>query len=176
MPACAPSGKFVTYKSRMLTEADSLLVNGKYDEAKMRYEKIRSGARNTEETKTAHFALAYLNVYFKNPGADWNSALKEFKSFVSLYPNDPRIGEALSWIRILTVIKSFDTEFRRASNQVERLKLDKNEARANQRIFLDSMASMMRNCYEIRDSMTRKNAELENVILDLEKKCQQAGR
>ena len=166
----------MTYRTRLLTEADSLLVGGKYDEAKQKYEKIRSSTRNTEETKSAHFALAYINVYYKNPNTDWSAALKEFKSFVTLYPNDPRIGEALSWIRILTVIKSFDTEFRRASNQVERLKLDKNEARTNQRIFLDSMASMMHNCYEIRDSMTRKNAELENVIIDLEKKCQQAGR
>jgi outer membrane protein assembly factor BamD (BamD/ComL family) len=166
----------VTYKTRMLTEADSLLAGGSYDAARLKYEKIRSSTHNSEETKTAHFALAYLNVYYKNPGADWNAALREFKSFVTLYPNDPRIPEALSWIRILTVIKSFDTEFRRASNQVERLKLDKSMSQANQRIFLDSMASMMRNCYEIRDSMVKKNAELENVIIDLEKKCQQAGR
>jgi hypothetical protein len=45
-----------------------------------------------------------------------------------------------------------------------------------QRMFLDSMASMLRNCYQARDSLVKKNVELENVIIDLEKKFQQAGK
>jgi outer membrane protein assembly factor BamD (BamD/ComL family) len=175
---CASSGTFtfVSYKTRLLTEADTLFASGKYSEAKSLYEKIRSSNPNAEETRAAHFSIAFLNVYYKNPNADWNAALKEFKSFAALYPKDPRIGAALSWIRLLTVIKSFDNEFKRASSQVEQLKLDRSEAKMTQRMFLDSMASMLRNCYQTRDSLVKKNVELENVIIDLEKKFQQAGK
>ena len=173
---CASPGKMVTYKNRQLTEADALLYHGKYEEAKALYEKIRSSQPNAEEARTAHFSLAFINVFYKNPNADWNVALKEFKSFAALYPKDPRIGEALSWVRLLTVIKSFDNEFKRASSQVQRLKLDRTESKMTQRMFLDSMASMLRNCYQARDSLVKKNAELENVIIDLEKKFQQAGK
>lgn len=174
--ACSSSTKMITYRTRLLSEADSLLHTGKFDSSKAIYEKIRSDKPNSEEGRTAHFALAYINVYYKNPNADWNEALKEFKSFASLHPKDPRLGEALSWIRMLTVIKSFNNEFRRASTQVKHLKLDRSENRHMQRLFLDSMTSMIRGCYQIRDSLVKKNAELENVIIDLEKKCQQAGR
>jgi outer membrane protein assembly factor BamD (BamD/ComL family) len=174
--ACSASAKMITYRSRLLSEADSLLYAGKFGESKTLYEKIRSSQPKSEEGRTAQFALAYLNVYYKNPNADWNIALKEFKSFASLYPKDPRLGEALSWIRLLTVIKSFDNEFRRASTQVKRLKMDRTETRHTQRMFLDSMTSMIRSCYQTRDSLVKKNAELENVIIDLEKKFQQAGR
>jgi outer membrane protein assembly factor BamD (BamD/ComL family) len=173
---CASPGKMVTYKNRQLTEADALLFNGKYDEAKILYDKIRSSQPNSEEARTAHFSIAFTNVYYKNPNADWNAALKEFKSFAAIYPKDPRIGEALSWVRLLTVIKSFNNEFKRASNQVQRLELDQSESKMTQRMFLDSMASMLRNCYQARDSLVKKNVELENVIIDLEKKFQQAGK
>jgi outer membrane protein assembly factor BamD (BamD/ComL family) len=173
---CSSSGKMVTYKTRKLAEADALLYSGKFDEAKELYEKIRSDQPSSDEAKTAHFNLAFINVFYKNPNADWNTALKEFKSFAALYPKDPRIGEALSWVRMLTVIKSFDNEFKRASDQVQRLKLDRSEAKMTQRMFLDSMASMLRSCYQARDTLVKKNVELENVIIDLEKKCQQAGR
>jgi outer membrane protein assembly factor BamD (BamD/ComL family) len=173
---CASSGQIVTYKARQLSEADSLLHGARFEEAKTLYEKIRSTQPHSTEAKTAHFHLAYLYVDYKNPNTDWNAALNEFKSFTSLYPRDPRVGEALSWVRILTVIKSFDNEFKRASNQVQRLKHDRSESRMTQRMFLDSMASMVRGCYQARDSLVKKNIELENVIIDLEKKCQQAGR
>jgi outer membrane protein assembly factor BamD (BamD/ComL family) len=178
---CASSTiKMVSYSSRMLEDADSLFYSGNYAEAEKYYDKIRSTRLQTEEAKTAHFQFAYLNVYYKNPNANWNVALKEFKSFATLYPNDSRIGEAFSWIRILTVIKSFDTQFRTSTNQVERLKYFKKESLQSQRYILDSVAAVIRNCNEsretYRDSMAKVNAKLENVIIDLEKKCQQVGR
>lgn len=176
MLTCASPIKIVTYKTRLLSQADALLYKGKYADAKDLYEKIRMSQPNSEEARTAHFSLAYLNVYYKNPDADWNAALEEFKSFAAQYPKDPRIGEALSWVRLLTVIKSFDNEFKRASSQVKKLKLDRTESKMTQRMYLDSMTSMLRSCYQARDSLVKKNIELENVIIDLEKKFQQAGK
>lgn len=170
----------VSYNSRMLKDADSLFNAGNFDEAQTLYNKIRATKPKTEEARTAHFQCAYLNIYYKNPNANWSEALKEFKSFATQYPDDPRIGEAFTWMRILIVIKSFDTQFRSSADQVERLKYFKKEALQSQRYVLDSMSLMLRNCYDsrevFRDSMTKANAKLEDVIIDLEKKCQQVGR
>jgi outer membrane protein assembly factor BamD (BamD/ComL family) len=173
---CSSPVKMVNYKTRQLAEADALFYKGKYEDAKTLYEKIRSSHPNADEARNAHYSIAFINVYYKNTNADWNTALKEFKSFAALYPKDPRIGEVLSWVRLLTVIKSFNNEFKRASSQVQRLELDQSESKMTQRMFLDSMASMLRNCYQARDSLVKKNVELENVIIDLEKKFQQAGK
>jgi outer membrane protein assembly factor BamD (BamD/ComL family) len=178
---CASSTiKMVSFDSRMLQNADSLFYSGNFEEASKLYNKIRATRPKTKEAKIAHFQSAYLNIYYNNPNANWSKALKEFKSFASLYPNDPRIGEVFSWMRILTVIKSFDTQFRSSADQVERLKYLKKESLQSQRYVLDSMAVIIRNCYDsrevFRDSMTKVNAKLEDVIIDLEKKCQQVGR
>jgi outer membrane protein assembly factor BamD (BamD/ComL family) len=164
--------KQVTYQSRMLLEADSLFALGDFPGAKSRYEKIRTSMPKSDEARTALYKIAYSNIYYRNAHADWGRALEEFKSFVSLYPNDPRADEAYSLIRLLTVIRSFDSEFSRASSQVGRLKDD----RVNQKIFIESIETMLQNCYRSHDSLARKNANLESVILDLEKKCQQAGQ
>lgn len=170
----------VSYDSRMLESADSLFYSGNFEDAEKLYEKIRATRPKTEEAKAAHFQCAYLNIYYKNPSANWSKSLKEFNSFASQYPNDPRIGEVFSWMRILTVIKSFDTQFRTSADQVERLKFFKKEALHSQRYVLDSMAVIIRNCLDsrevVRDSLTKANAKLENVIINLEKKCQQVGR
>jgi hypothetical protein len=38
------------------------------------------------------------------------------------------------------------------------------------------MAAILRSSYKTLDSLAEKNADLENAIIDLEKKCQQAGK
>jgi outer membrane protein assembly factor BamD (BamD/ComL family) len=173
---CAANGKLATYKTRSLIEADSLFDCGNFEAASAQYDKIRTAFPNSNESKIALFSLARLNVYYKNQNGDWATALKEFKSFVTLFPKDEQTDEALSWIRVLTVIKSYDSEFKHASDQVERLKTVRNGARLTLRSSLDSLSVILQRSYEVRDSLAKKNSDLENVIIDLEKKCQQAGR
>lgn len=183
---CAASSKHSSINSKNVreAEADSLFAAGNFEGAKMAYEKIRiEMPPSSPEAEKAHYYLGYINVFYKNPWADWNTALTEFKSFAALYPNDPRINEVLSWIRILTTIKSFESEYRRATNKVELLAQDSSTAFEIKRFYLDSMAAILRNSYESRDSvvrkhdsLARKNAELINVIIDLEKKFQRAGK
>jgi len=186
--ACAGSSKpplpVHEQKSFPMKEADSLFAAGNFEGAKSVYEKIRIAMPPlSPEAEKAHYYLGYINVFYKNPWADWNTALTEFKSFAALYPNDPRINEVLSWIRILTTIKSFESEYRRATNKVERLTQDSTTAFEIKRFYLDSMAAILRNSYESRDSLVRKhdslvrkNTELINIIIDLEKKFQRAGK
>jgi hypothetical protein len=184
--ACAGTGKSLNAVSydRLMITADSLFNDGNFEDAKATYEKIRLNRPPTSpEAQRAHYYIAYIDVYYKNPWADWNSALTEFKSFASLYTNDPHIDEVRSWIRILTTIKSFETEYRKTSHQMERLTAAKNATSETQRFHLDSMAVILRSSYETADSVTRKvdslarkNTELIQTIIDLEKKCQQAGK
>ena len=164
--------------------ADSLFQDGNFEDAKTTYEQIRNAyAPSSAEARKAHFFIAYIDVFHKNPWADWNSALTEFISFAALYPDDPRIDDVRSWIRILTTIKSFETEYRKTSHQVESLTADKNTIHETQRFHLDSMAAILRSSYDARDSISRKvdslarkNTELITTIIDLEKKCQQVGK
>jgi outer membrane protein assembly factor BamD (BamD/ComL family) len=185
--ACAGaerSGNQPSLSKLLIAEADSLFTSDNFENAKAVYEKIRLGMPpESPEARKAHYYLAYINVFYKNPWADWNTALTEFTSFAALYPDDPHIDDVRSWIRILTTIKSFETEYRKTSHQVERLTADKNTTREVQRFHLDSMAAILRSSYESRDSLARtgdslgrKNAELINTIINLEKKCQQAGK
>ena len=177
--ACAASSKAPSpvSKNAPMAEADSLFSAGNFDDAKILYEKIRIAMPpSSPEAQKAHYYLGYLDIFYKNPKADWNVALTEFKSFTALYPNDPRINEVRSWVRVLTTIKSFEVEYRRAANKVDRLTHDNSTASESRRFYLDSMAVILRNSYESRDSVARKNTELINTIIDLEKKCQQAGK
>jgi outer membrane protein assembly factor BamD (BamD/ComL family) len=185
--ACAGAGRSGHHPSLsklLIAEADSLFTAGNFESAKAVYEKIRLGMPpESPEARKAHYHLAYINVFYKNPWADWNSALTEFTSFAALYPDDPHMDDVRSWIRILTTIKSFETEYRKTSHQVERLTADKNTTREVQRFHLDSMAVILRNSYESQDSLARtcdslarKNVGLINTIIDMEKKCQQAGK
>jgi outer membrane protein assembly factor BamD (BamD/ComL family) len=187
--ACAGTGRNVNSASpldpdRLMKTADSLFADGNFEDAKTTYEKIRLGQPPTSpEAQRAHYYIAYIDVFYQNPWADWNSALTEFKSFAALYTNDPHIDEVRSWIRILTTIKSFETEYRKTSHQMERLTATKNATRETQRFHLDSMAGILRSSYEAVDSagrkvdsLARKNTELIKTIMDLEKKCQQAGK
>jgi outer membrane protein assembly factor BamD (BamD/ComL family) len=184
--ACAGSAKHFTpaLGNVQMAEADSLFSCGNYEEAKTTYEKVRTAmppfSANAEK---AHYYAAYIDVFYKNPHGDWNAALTEFKSFAALYPNDPHINDVLSWIRILTTIKLFETEYRRTTNKVDRLTQDKTEASEINRLSLDSMGTILHRSYEsldsvekTRDSLSRKNDELIKTIIDLEKKCQQAGK
>ncbi|MBN2188148.1 MAG: hypothetical protein JW699_01740 [Chitinispirillaceae bacterium] len=185
--ACAGTGRNMNGAAdfdSLMAKADSLFSDGNFEDAKATYEKIRLGRPPTSpEAQRAHYYVAYIDVFYKNPWADWNSALTEFKSFAALYANDPHIDEVRSWIRILTTIKSFETEYRKTSHQMERLTAAKNSTSETQRFHLDSMAAILRSSYEAVDSVSRKvdsiarkNSELIQAIIDLEKKCQQAGR
>lgn len=173
------TAKVITYEQQMLFEADSLFKAGNYDHAKARFSKIQESKPESDEAKRAQFMLGLINLYYDNPSANWEIALQKFKKFASLYPDDYRIGEVNSWIRLLVVMQSFKKEYRGTADKLEQLAKSK-EMEVPQpqprKVNIDAITESLRNCYNDRDSLTRKSRELENFILDLERKCQQAGR
>ncbi|NLG16728.1 MAG: hypothetical protein GX556_05290 [Fibrobacter sp.] len=174
------AAKVVTFEQLMLFEADSLFRAGNYEYAKVKYSKIQGSRPESDEAKKAQYYLGLINIYYDNPFANWEMALQEFKKFASLYPNDFRIGEVNSWIRLLVVMQSFKKEYRGTADKLEQLakskEMEASQPQQPRRLNIDMITESLRNCYSDRDSLTRKSKELENFILDLERKCQQAGR
>ena len=122
--------------------------------------------------------LGLINLYYDNPSANWEIALQEFKKFASLYPDDYRIGEVNSWIRLLVVMQSFKKEYRGTADKLEQLAKSK-ELEVSQpqprKVNIDAITESLRNCYN--DTIhSPENPGNRNFILDLERKCQQAGR
>jgi outer membrane protein assembly factor BamD (BamD/ComL family) len=171
------AAKVVNFEQRMLNEADSMFHAGNYENAKLKYTRIRDSGPQSEPARSAQFNLGYINIYYQNPSANPEAALREFKLFAALYPEDFRIGEVNSWIRLIVVMQSFKKGYQDTISKIEQQIKDKdqqlNQAR---RVNIDIVTESLRTCYEARDSLNRKVNELENVIVDLERKCQQAGR
>lgn len=169
----------VHYEQQMLAEADSLFKAGNYEYAKVKFAKIRDDHPETDAARAAQYNLGYINIYYDNPFANWEAALREFKMFATLYSHDYRIGEVNSWIRILVVMQSFKREYQGTINKLDQIKIkekDTEQKTVTKKINMDSITESLKSCYDDKDSLIRKTKELENVILDLERKCQQAGK
>jgi len=157
-----------------LTEADSLFKVGNYEYAKVKFAKIRDSRPESDAARRAQFMLGFINVYYDNPFANWEAALREFKMYATMYPTDVRIDEANSWIRILVVLQSFKKEYTNTNNKLGQLKIRDQENRTIRRVNIDTITESLRSCYNDRDSLQRKIEDLKNEITEMEKKCQQA--
>jgi outer membrane protein assembly factor BamD (BamD/ComL family) len=175
-------GKYVTYEQQMLSEADSLFREGNYEFAKVKFDKVRSLKPGSPAARTAQFYLGYINVYYENPFANWEAALREFKLFVSLYPQDARVDEVNSWIKLLVVMQSFKRDYMGTTNRLEELRHKKTTdassvSAAPQKqppLSIDGLSESLRMCNHARDSLNQKSKDLENFIIDFERKCKEA--
>jgi outer membrane protein assembly factor BamD (BamD/ComL family) len=172
-------GTVITYEQQLLGEADSLFRAGNYEYAKVKYDKIRTLKPNSPAARTSQYYLGYINVYYENPFASWEAALREFKLFVSLYPDDSRVDEVNSWIKLLVVMQSFKKDYIGTNEEIEVLKQQKNKLQKTPQkptVNVEALNESLRHCYHVSDSLNKRSKDLENFILDLEKKCQQAGK
>jgi outer membrane protein assembly factor BamD (BamD/ComL family) len=168
------------YEQQLLAEADSLFRAGNYEYAKVKYDKVRTVKPSSSAAKTAQYYLGYINIYYENPFASWEAALREFKLFVSKYPDDQRVDEVNSWIRLLVVMQSFKKDYIGTTTELEELhkeKLEKSEAvQSKPSVDVRVLTESLRNCFQVRDSLNKKSKDLENFIIDLEKRCIDAGK
>lgn len=176
-------GKVVTYEQQLLFEADSLFKIGYYELAKNKYQKILVLTPNSPAARIAQYYLGYINVYYENDMASWEAALREFKKFLALYPDDIRANEVKSWIKILNAMQRFQKEYGSLKKEIEEFKPPEKEKEEcevvppkTSPLTIEALNESLRNCTHSRDSLIKKNKELENFILELEKECQEAGR
>lgn len=172
---CAPT-KYITNEQQALHEADSLFENGNYEYAKLKYISIRDKVPQSDAARDAQYNLGFINVFYNNPFANWETALREFKTFASRYPDDARIGEVNSWIRILVVLQSFDREYHHKKKQLKALEQSKQLTEDEQKHSLESLNETLRTCSKEREDLQKKVDELKQIIIEMERKCQQAGQ
>jgi outer membrane protein assembly factor BamD (BamD/ComL family) len=171
------SAKFVGYEQQLLSDADSLFRVGHFEFAKIRYQKIRELKPKSTAARTAQYYLGYINVYYENSLGNWEAALREFKLFASLYPDDERIDEVNSWIKLLLAMQLFKKNYQSSMKETKTLEneLSAKEAASfeNPPVNVDALNESLRNCSLARDSLQKKTKDLENLILELERRWQE---
>ena len=172
-------GKYMVYEQKLLQEADSLFKERNYEYAKVKFDKVRTLKPNSPAARTAQYYLGYINIYYENPFASWEAALREFKLFVSKYPDDSRVDEVNSWIRMLVVLQSFKKDYLGTTSELRELQkksIEDVQAHEKPEVNVNAIMESLRNCQSVRDSLNKKSKDLENFILDLEKECVEAGK
>ncbi|MDD5674603.1 MAG: outer membrane protein assembly factor BamD [Chitinivibrionales bacterium] len=164
---CAGQSKLnmVTYDQQLLGEAERAFGQKRFSDAAKLYAQIRDSYGKTQSASVAQYKLGLLYLFYDNPDADWKAALVEFKRFASSYPQDDRIDEVNSWIRVLVAMESFEAQFELNSARIRALKNRRNTASEN----TDAMMEALQHCIMEKDSLSRQVTKLENLIQVLEK-------
>lgn len=159
-----------THADKLLLEADSLFRAGNYEYAKIRYTKLRDEFPKTRAGTRAQYKLGYLNVYYDNPFASWEGALREFKRFAALHPNHELIEEVNSWIRLLVVLRSFKRQYEGSTRELKELQTRPFKPKRKEKDeSYDVLLEAVRKCYTEKDTLLRKIRVLEDVISEIEK-------
>lgn len=163
---CAPSTTIVRYSHfrRQLVHADSLFRTGNYEIAKMDYTNIRDKCKEPEIAATAQYRLGYINVYYDNPFADYEAALREFRRFQSMYPRHEKMEQVQNWIRMLTVLTNFSRDFNGNSRELKNLDTQREDIIKN---YTTLQEAYLR-CDAIRDSLSNEVKALERLIIRLQ--------
>ena len=163
---CAASNVVAyTYQDKVLAEADSLFRVGNYELSKLRYAKVRDDYPKTPSGARAQYSLGYIEVYFDNPFADYNAALREFKRFATMYPNDKRIDMVNNWIRILTILQDFGKSYYGSHSQLKQLKDKRSAIFKNYSTLQDAYLR----CDKMADSLKQRIQILEGIIAEIDK-------
>jgi len=161
-----------TFDKKLLADADGKCKQKSYAEALKTYEEIVKTFPQTTSARIALYKVGFVNIYYDNPLSDWNAALAAFKLFQKNYPDDPRIEEVDTWIRVLVAMESFSAQYGETSARIKSLMNKSTEVSGNYETLLEAIQK----CSGDKDSLdNEKNAlnqkikELEQTILKIEK-------
>jgi outer membrane protein assembly factor BamD (BamD/ComL family) len=172
-PGCSPvTTTQYTFDKKLLADADGKCKQKSYAEALKTYDEIVKTFPQTSSARTALFKVGFVNIYYDNPLSDWNAAITAFKLFQKNYPDDPRIEEVNTWIRVLVAMESFSAQYGETSARIKSLMNKSTEVSGNYETLLEAIQK----CSSDKDSLdNEKNAlnqkikELEQTILKIEK-------
>jgi outer membrane protein assembly factor BamD (BamD/ComL family) len=165
MCGCASSVAVYGYEDKLLAEADSLFKCGNYEYAKIKYAKVRDESPKSAPAVKAQYNLGYINIYYDNPFADYNAALREFKVFAANYPSDTRIDMVNNWIRILTILQDFGKNFYGSSTELRALQNKQSSIFKNYSTIQDAYLQ----CDRSKDSLAQRIQILEGIIAQIDK-------
>jgi hypothetical protein len=158
------AGRVVTATGRQLQEADSLFNAGDYVHAKMAYNKVVSSRPGTEAAREAQYRLGYLYLYYNNPFADWEAALREFLEYQAQYPDGRRIEEVNTWISLLHAIQSYQEGYDLTAKQARNLESN----RTGQSRKISTLTEALLSCEAVKDSLQKEAEFLSRKVKDLE--------
>jgi outer membrane protein assembly factor BamD (BamD/ComL family) len=164
---CSSSAPVVRpgFEMRQVAEADSLFRTGNYELAKLKFAKLRDAYTNPIVDAHAQYYLGYINIYYENPFADYDAALREFRIFASEFPNDERIELVNNWIRMLTAMQNYDTHFHNKVDKLKEVESKQVDISKNYSTLQDAYL----NCEALRDSLVSRIRILDGVIEKLGK-------
>lgn len=155
----------VSFDMRLMNNADSTFRAGNYEKAKQKYLQVTDKGQSENARALAQFKLGYLNVYYENPFADYNMALKEFRKFVKKYPSHSKCSEANNFIRIIDQLNKVNEISKENKSLVSGLSDKHNDLVNNllgmQKAYLRSNAQV--------DSLKKRIKVLEAVIEEVDK-------
>ncbi|MFP4163950.1 MAG: hypothetical protein ACLFQB_08810 [Chitinispirillaceae bacterium] len=176
LSSCSSGRKLTVQEKNPLHKADSLFQAGKYHRAQAAYSTARDTLVDEEYIRDAQYKLAILHLYHDNADVNLDSSLIELKYFVTLFPDDPRAGEAKSWIKVLNLLKKTRKELKAKNRRIRRLNRYDEQLAKTTREIIDSLTETLDVLQQERDSLFDDNAQLKQIIVELERKCQQGGR
>ena len=161
-----------TFDKQLLAEADGKFRERNYPEALKKYNEIVKSFPRSMSARFALYRIGYINIYYDNNQADWTAALNAFQQFKSTYPDDPKINEVYTWIRILLSMDLFASQYGETATRLQKLKTTSIEKSEN----ADLLREEIRRCTVEKDSLSleknllaQKIKELEATILKIEK-------
>ena len=159
----------ITFDTGKMSIADSVFNAGNYQSAKLKYQEIFESGKSSGLRALAQYKLAYLNIYYENPFANYEEALKLFKKFTKDNPKNSRVGEANNYIRILSNIESI----KHAAQKDEDAAVEKTKdsiAKKHENLITNilNIKKERDQCKSNSDTLTKKIKVLESVISELE--------
>ncbi|MBN1982414.1 MAG: hypothetical protein JW795_12850 [Chitinivibrionales bacterium] len=142
------------------TLADSLFKTGNYEKALSMYTWIRDSSRLVQEKAAAHYNIAYISLYYNNPKLNFDAALAEFNQFQKLYPSHPRIHDANTFIKILTLLKKSQSDLYGHTDKLKKIEDDQKNIASN----LTTLHNAYSNCDSVKDSLMSRIKVLEKAI------------
>jgi hypothetical protein len=127
--------------------------------------KVRDDFPKSNAGIRAQYSLGYINIYYDNPFADYNAALREFKKFAAKYPADKRAEMVNNWIRILTILQDFGKSYYGSNSKLQRLRNKQSSIFKNYSTLQDAYLR----CDRRSDSLSQRIRILEGIIAELDK-------
>lgn len=156
----------VSIDHQFLADADAKFEKKQFTDALKAYQSLAySSVYSLLPTgRMALYRIGYLHIAYDNPNADPKAALSAFKLFVQKYPADHLVGYATTWIKLLTVISSFQDQLDENATRVRKLQ-NKNGAASDSISFL---STSLKRCSTLSDSLNAERLLLLKKINDYE--------
>jgi outer membrane protein assembly factor BamD (BamD/ComL family) len=156
----------VSIDHQFLADADAKFEKKQFADALKAYQSLANSSVYSllPTGRMALYRIGYLHIAYDNPNADPKAALSAFKLFVQKYPADNLAGYATTWIKLLSVIGSFQEQLDENATRVR--KLQNKISTTSDSIAV--LSTSLKRCSALTDSLDAEHLLLLKKINDYE--------